>query len=106
MNGSGTYACGSATYIGSAAGSRRSVLSGLARYSEGTREYCQSRRCSVSLLGVPGVPLGSAGEDVLAYVEREKPDVVFLDFDRTLASTKTGGSPLQGADLACRDAIS
>ena len=43
---------------------------------------------------------------MLAYVEREKPDVVFLDFDRTLASTKTGGSPLQGADLACRDAIS
>lgn len=37
------------------------------------------------------------GEDVAIMVERIKPHVVFLDFDRTLATTKGGGSPLQGA---------
>ena len=30
-------------------------------------------------------------------VERTKPHVVFLDFDRTLATARGGGSPLQGA---------
>ena len=29
-------------------------------------------------------------------VEQSKPDIIFLDFDRTLATTRGGGSPLQG----------
>ena len=37
------------------------------------------------------------GEDVANMVEALKPYVVFLDFDRTLATTKGGGSPLQGS---------
>eukprot|EP00854_Cymbomonas_tetramitiformis_P012148 gene12148-14354_t len=36
------------------------------------------------------------GEAVAQLVSRLNPAVIFLDFDRTLASTKNGGSPLQG----------
>jgi hypothetical protein len=36
------------------------------------------------------------GEDVAALVDRLKPHSLFLDFDRTVCSTKAGGSPLQG----------
>jgi hypothetical protein len=36
------------------------------------------------------------GDDVQELIHRLSPDVLFLDFDRTICSTKTGGSPLQG----------
>jgi hypothetical protein len=36
------------------------------------------------------------GEDVVALVERLKPQVLFLDFDRTICTTKKGSSPLVG----------
>jgi hypothetical protein len=36
------------------------------------------------------------GEDVSALVERLRPRCLFLDFDRTVCSTKAGGSPLSG----------
>lgn len=36
------------------------------------------------------------GEDVWELVGRLRPTVVFLDFDRTLATTRAGGSPLEG----------
>ncbi|CAK0883574.1 unnamed protein product [Prorocentrum cordatum] len=36
------------------------------------------------------------GEDVWELVGRLRPAAVFLDFDRTLATTRAGGSPLEG----------
>eukprot|EP00931_Biecheleriopsis_adriatica_P108516 TRINITY_DN82840_c0_g1_i1.p1 TRINITY_DN82840_c0_g1~~TRINITY_DN82840_c0_g1_i1.p1 ORF type:complete len:694 (+),score=148.12 TRINITY_DN82840_c0_g1_i1:34-2115(+) len=36
------------------------------------------------------------GEDVWQLVDQRQPTVVFLDFDRTLCTTKAGASPLQG----------
>ncbi len=37
------------------------------------------------------------GEDVAALVERIDPHVVFIDFDRTLCTTKSGSSPARGS---------
>ena len=37
------------------------------------------------------------GEDVMCLVDRLKPAAVFLDFDRCLATTKKGRSPLAGS---------
>ena len=39
-------------------------------------------------------------EDVLALAEALQPGHIFLDFDRTLATTRGGGSPLQGKHRA------
>jgi hypothetical protein len=36
------------------------------------------------------------GEDVQCLVERLSPAAIYLDFDRTLCTTKGGGSPLVG----------
>ena len=38
--------------------------------------------------------------DVLTLVEQVRPEHIFLDFDRTLATTRGGGSPLHGAHRA------
>ena len=46
------------------------------------------------------------GEDVLALVARLRPHAVFLDFDRTLATTRGGGSPLQGQHSVDPDLLS
>eukprot|EP01062_Namystynia_karyoxenos_P053018 TRINITY_DN42729_c0_g1_i3.p2 TRINITY_DN42729_c0_g1~~TRINITY_DN42729_c0_g1_i3.p2 ORF type:complete len:354 (+),score=124.43 TRINITY_DN42729_c0_g1_i3:935-1996(+) len=40
------------------------------------------------------------GDEVAALLATLRPDAVFLDFDRTLATTKTGGSPLRGNHAA------
>merc|ERR1712232_502079 len=49
--------------------------------------------------------MGGDGEDVWQLVAQLQPAAIFLDFDRTLATTKAGASPLEGnhsvdADLA------
>eukprot|EP01001_Neometanema_parovale_P007613 NODE_3909_length_1143_cov_19.492157_g3719_i0.p1 GENE.NODE_3909_length_1143_cov_19.492157_g3719_i0~~NODE_3909_length_1143_cov_19.492157_g3719_i0.p1 ORF type:complete len:266 (+),score=18.89 NODE_3909_length_1143_cov_19.492157_g3719_i0:339-1136(+) len=36
------------------------------------------------------------GEDCLALAQKIDPKAIFLDFDRTVATTKAGGNPLQG----------
>jgi hypothetical protein len=36
------------------------------------------------------------GEDVAALVHTLQPHAIFLDWDRTLCTTRTGGSPLVG----------
>ena len=41
-------------------------------------------------------PYASLAHQVLSAVERLEPSVIFLDFDRTLASTKSGGEPVVG----------
>jgi len=43
-----------------------------------------------------GVVCGD-GEDVAALVEQIDPHVVFIDFDRTLCTTKSGSSPARGS---------
>ena len=43
-----------------------------------------------------GVVCGD-GEDVAALVEQIDPHVVFIDFDRTLCTTKSGASPARGS---------
>jgi hypothetical protein len=45
------------------------------------------------------------GDEVANLVERLQPEFLFLDFDRTLASTKGGASPLQGNHSADPDLI-
>ena len=63
--------------------------------------FCpHARRCYVCDApdGWPGCPIcrleRGDGEDVAALVSRVGAHAVFLDFDRTLCSTKRGGSPL------------
>ena len=46
------------------------------------------------------------GEDVAALAHDLKPDVVFLDFDRTLCTTRGGGSPLVGSHTVDPDLMS
>ncbi len=43
------------------------------------------------------------GEDVVAAVECTDPHVVFIDFDRTLCTTKSGSSPLRGSHSLDRE---
>eukprot|EP00936_MAST-01D_sp_MAST-1D-sp1_P000855 g855.t1 len=45
-------------------------------------------------------------EDVLALAEALQPGHIFLDFDRTLATTRGGGSPLQGKHRADPELLS
>jgi hypothetical protein len=49
-----------------------------------------------------GVVCGD-GEDVVAMVECTDPHVVFIDFDRTLCTTKSGSSPLRGSHSLDRE---
>ena len=49
-----------------------------------------------------GVVCGD-GEDVVATVECTDPHVVFIDFDRTLCTTKSGSSPLRGSHSLDRE---
>ena len=49
-----------------------------------------------------GVVCGD-GEDVMATVECTDPHVVFIDFDRTLCTTKSGSSPLRGSHSLDRE---
>ena len=49
-----------------------------------------------------GVVCGD-GEDVVAAVECTDPHVVFIDFDRTLCTTKSGSSPLRGSHSLDRE---
>lgn len=51
---------------------------------------CDGWSCDVCRL------VRGAGDDVVELVSRLNPSVIFLDFDRTLCSTKHGGSPLTG----------
>ena len=66
---------------------------------EGSNFCPHSRRCvacerwSCVECGV----LCGDGEDVAALVERIDPHVVFIDFDRTLCTTKSGASPARGS---------
>ena len=46
------------------------------------------------------------GEDVAAMALDLQPDVVFLDFDRTLCTTRGGGSPLVGSHTVDPDLMS
>ena len=46
------------------------------------------------------------GEEVASLVDRLRPRVVLLDFDRTLASTKAGADPLLGAQTVDPDLFS
>ena len=45
------------------------------------------------------------GEDVAALVESEQPRAVFLDFDRTLCTTKSGANPTRGRHAADPDLL-
>lgn len=51
-----------------------------------------------------GVRCGD-GEDVAALVESEQPRAVFLDFDRTLCTTKSGANPTRGRHAADPDLL-
>ena len=51
-----------------------------------------------------GVRCGD-GEDVAALVESEQPRAVFLDFDRTLCTTKSGANPMRGRHVADPDLL-
>merc|ERR1712129_19378 len=71
-------------------------------YSEkcGTRSFCpHARRCVVcEAWSCEACHLiRGDSEDVWQLVGQLRPDVIFLDFDRTLATTKAGASPLQGS---------
>merc|ERR1711879_940235 len=74
----------------------------------GVGSFClHERRCVVcdQWSCEPCRLLRGDGEDVWQLVAQLQPAVVFLDFDRTLCTTKRGASPLQGnhsvdADLA------
>jgi len=74
---------------------------GCCPYSErcGRRSFCpHGRRCVVCEAWSCEACrlLRGDSEDVWQLVGQLKPAVVFMDFDRTLATTKAGGSPLQG----------
>ena len=56
-------------------------------------------RWSCELCGV----VCGGGEDVVATVECTDPHVVFIDFDRTLCTTKSGSSPLRGSHSLDRE---
>jgi len=74
---------------------------GCCPYSErcGKRSFCpHARRCIVCEAWSCDECrlLRGDGEDVWQLVGQLTPAIVFLDFDRTLATTKAGGSPLEG----------
>ena len=73
------------------------------------RAFCPHEKkciaCERASCEVCGITCGD-GDDVASLIESTRARCVFLDFDRTLCSTKTGASPLHGrghsldADLA------
>lgn len=65
----------------------------------GSRSFCPHSRCCFVCDQVSCEEcrlFHGDGEDVWQLVGHLRPDVVFLDFDRTLATTKSGASPLSG----------
>jgi len=66
----------------------------------GTRTFCPHGRCCVVCEGWSCEAchlLRGDSEDVWHLVGQLRPVVIFMDFDRTLATTKSGTSPLQGS---------
>ena len=63
------------------------------------RAFCPHQRKCISCerwsCGECGIVCGD-GEEVAAVVEASNAAAVFVDFDRTMCTTKTGSSPMQG----------